>query len=87
MKMEVWKYPIVKHGNSEIRMPHHSKILCFQLQDDIPTIWVLVDSDVMLFEYRRFQVVNTGEPLGSAYVTYIGTIQDGGYVAHLFENT
>ncbi|PXY33590.1 hypothetical protein BAY59_10945 [Prauserella coralliicola] len=91
----VWKFPLKlvdEHGNVTdrpiITMPKKAVLLALQLQNDVPTVWALVDTDSDV-ERRRFLVVGTGQPLPNdgyqwAYA-YLGTWQQNGFVFHLFE--
>lgn len=84
----IYKYPMSEE-TSEIQMPAGAKILCIQMQNNIPTIWALVDETVKL-ETRDFQTVGTGWPLNEAVLEFpfVGTVQDSrGLVWHIFETT
>ena len=78
----IWKYDI---SREIIRVPIWSKVLCVQLQDGEPQIWMLVDTEEKVFERRRFIVIGTGQSFNSKDMNYIGTYQQGIFVWHVFE--
>lgn len=69
----------------DIEMPIGAKILCVQIQNNVPCIWVLADSTLQL-EKRTFACFGTGQDIGNiSNLEYIGTCQRGWLVLHLFE--
>ena len=79
----IWKYPIDTTSCHEIEMPLNAKILCVQLQDHIPTLWALVETE----ETKRiFDILTyyTGDDLIDKKIQYIGTYQLAGLVYHVF---
>ena len=85
MRKKIWKYPI-KLGPQTIDMPKGSVIRHFALQNDIPTLWVEVDSSAELVP-RNFIIVGTGHTFENTSLTYIGTVvgHEGVFVWHLFQ--
>lgn len=84
----IWKYKVVITGSpQEIDMPQGARVLCVQVQDDAPHIWVEVDPQRMEIERRSFYVTGTGLPLPLNTLSYIGTFQlfNGEFVGHLYE--
>jgi len=82
----VWKYEINLYRQS-FSLPKDSKILTVQTQNNIPCIWVLVDTE-QKEEERRYEIYGTGHRIDPTLnLEYIGTFQvDGGtLVFHLFE--
>jgi len=82
----IYKYPLCVRmgGKSEVYLPKGAKFLDVQLQDDIPTLWALIDTDAD-YEFVKLLTIGTGiylprEPTGE----YIATYQDGGLVWHVF---
>jgi hypothetical protein len=70
-------------------MPKGAKILCVQMQGVTPCLWAEVDtaSDV---EQRAIDIYGTGHPLPhymNEHHHYIGTVQQGGFVWHVYEYT
>ena len=92
--MTVWKYPLCGIDSIAVSMPAGAKVLDFHLQHGQPTIWALVDPSHQTVS-RWFRMIGTGRALLSPSddITFssrlkprhIGTVQDGGFVLHLFE--
>lgn len=87
--MKIFKYAIPMEEKFTLELPIHSKILSFQIQNEQPFIWVLVDPDKNL-RPRYFTLVGTGYEFDHHPDTmkYIGTIQmaNGALIWHLFED-
>jgi len=84
----IWKYPISLAGYQGASFPVGTVFLHFGLQDDVPTLWVLLDPDEKRQEYRRFRLVGTGNPIDEdGELVHIGTVvgHEGQFVWHLFE--
>ena len=82
----IHKYPVSVTDEFVINMPRGAEILSIDLQNDMPYMWVLVDTNNNS-KIRKFRVFGTGQldiPYG---VKYIGTfiILCGNFVGHLFE--
>ncbi len=79
----IWKYPIDTTSCREIEMSLNAEILCVQLQDNIPTLWALVETE----EPKRIFYILTYYT-GSYWIDkkgqYIGTYQLAGLVHHVF---
>ena len=80
----IYKYPITLDGG-QVEIPLNSKILCFQMQRDVPTLWAMVDTE-MPTGLRTFRIFGTGSNINeNSRVDYIGTVQVGIFVWHCFE--
>lgn len=77
----IWKFPLMK---GDIDMPVGARILDVQIQGGIPTLWAAVDSEAPT-EKRHFYVVPTGGDNYNDTHDYIGTLQQHGFVMHVFE--
>lgn len=80
---QVFKYTI-HPGLNTVRMSYDAKILSVQLQHGEPQVWALVDPRGRTSE-RIFKTVMTGEPFEDQGCLYIGTVQIGPIVVHVFE--
>ncbi len=80
----IYKYAISK---GEIQVLKCSKILCVQLQNNKPHVWILVDTEEKEFETRQFRIVGTGEHFDDKDMKYICTYQHDIFVWHVFEKT
>jgi len=85
--MKIFKYEIPIKDTFNLELPAHSKILSLQLQNEKPYIWVLHDENKVL-KHRYFTIVGTGHEIEyhPDVMIYIGTIQMGSLVWHLFED-
>lgn len=80
----IWKYPL-EGLVATVRMPHNAQILTVQMQQGVPCLWALVDPDAPTAA-RRFVARGTGQDAdGLDARAYCGTVQQGGFVWHLFE--
>lgn len=82
----IYKYRLPDKVN-QIMIPEGGVALTVQLQDDIPTIWVLVDPASPEKE-RIFQLIGTGHKIEInpvAQPVYVGTVQVDWEVWHCFE--
>ena len=97
--MKIYKYPIPMVVNSSLLPAHKftlelpksgiriSKILAFQVKDDLPYIWAAIpDKPHDEMEKRNFEIYGTGQEIEyNRDRVYIGTIQLDEFVWHLFE--
>lgn len=84
--MRIFKYLLKLQELNTLPMPENARILSFQMQGDVPTLWAYVDP-LARRTSRSFRIVGTGNevPPECNFESYIGTVQDRGYVWHLFE--
>jgi len=81
----IHKYILQIDGIIVIDMPIGSKILDVQNQDNRICMWVIVNTELET-EERVFQIIGTGHQLlGRTEKKYIGTVQQGPFVWHVFE--
>ena len=89
MNKTIFKYPIVIPDKVMFKMPKGAEVLTVQCQDDIPTIWALVNAKELQMEERYFEVFGTGHDVPcdmGIERKYINTFQmENGMVFHLFE--
>lgn len=88
MKMkQIWKYILEVRCSQTIEMPADGKILCVQVQHDIPHIWVCVDPNNPL-KSRHIRVYDTrldiSDDIELEYITSF-EMHDGALVLHAFE--
>lgn len=87
--MKIFKYEIPIKDKFDLELPVHSKILSFQVQNEKPYIWVLLDENKVL-RRRYFTIVGTGHEFyyHTDIMKYIGTVQmaEESLVWHLFED-
>ena len=83
---KIYKYPMQIAEVSTVMMPIDAKILCIQVQDNVPTIWAIVDIENPV-EKRFFFMFGTGFQIKEEDYDYVATIQllNGKLVYHIFE--
>lgn len=88
MSPTIWKYGL-NIGKTTVPMRRGAIVLCVQMQNDTPMLWALVDPDPTLsIQMRRFEIVGTGHPCDDLDPDrYVGTVQIGPLVWHIFETT
>ena len=80
----IWEFPLEFAPRQAITMPKGAKLLTVQTQQDTICIWAIV-SPAAPQETRVFIIVGTGDDLDDGTGEYLGTVQQGPYVWHLFE--
>lgn len=86
MNETIWKYDLKVNDITHLYSPKDSEILCVQIQNGEPCIWVKVNPEATK-ELRSFIIIGTGHEIDVIPKKYIGTFQlyDGSFVGHLFE--
>lgn len=79
----IYKYPLAEFEQN-IQMPQGATILAAQMQDGRITLWAACDP-CNESEARKFRVIGTGGDLPDGF-EYVGTVQSGPYVWHVFED-
>lgn len=80
----IYKFTLEVAARQYIMMPMGRRILSVQMQHGKPCIWAEVDSDISM-QQNVILMRGTGQALGDAERSkYIGTIQDGGLVWHVY---
>lgn len=83
--MTMWKQAVPILDEFTIDLPRGAIIRALQMQDGIPCIWFQCDPDKQGVETRRLRYYGTGHHDILHDSVYIGTIQYGALVFHLFE--
>ena len=85
----IYKYKLETADDQTVMMPINAKILCVQVQNEIPCLWAIVHDDTQE-EARHFSIYGTGHQISPDcnVENYIGTYQihDGRLVFHVFEH-
>lgn len=92
MALAIYKYPLKVEVKQDVFMPKGAKVLSLQMQNDVPTLWALVDPSDLVQNVRRVVwLIPTGEKLRYedqlktfAQMDFVGTVQDGSYAGHFF---
>jgi len=81
----IHKFPLKLTDSQQIKMPERAEILSVQMQGGVPCIWAQVDTDYDL-ETRLFYIYGTGHRMDDfAVMKFIGTVQEGQFVWHVFQ--
>jgi len=78
----IWKYTLQIDDGEMIDMPRGARPLAVQVQAGDMCLWAAVDSRAPLVRHK-FNIGGTGHPLPDG--EYIGSVQDGPYVWHIFD--
>jgi hypothetical protein len=82
MMKTIWKYTFEIVDVFEIEMPVGAKVLTVQLQGGQPCMWAEVNP-LAPTERVQFRVIGTGHSFTPT--KYVGTIQTGMFVWHVYE--
>lgn len=76
----IWKY---NANSSVVLVPKGAIPLSAGMQNGEVCVWMLVKPEAVKVE-REFRVVGTGHIFDSNGYSFIGTVQDGSFVWHIF---
>jgi hypothetical protein len=79
----IHKYPLRVQAPQTIHMRKGAEILCVQVQDEELFLWALVDSTIGMVSFR-VDVIGTGGTANYSRKAYVGTVQERGFVWHVF---
>ena len=89
----VHKYPLAINNEgdgvfrADVTMPCHAEIRYVDMQGSDITLWAELDKEITGTEIRKFLVVGTGREFDACtWDTYVGTVREGPYVWHIFED-
>jgi hypothetical protein len=81
----IYKYPLRIIDAQEVEMPRGAKILSAQMQEEFLCLWALVEITKEK-ETRTIVIHGTGHPVYNVSdKKFIGTVQQGPLVWHVFE--
>lgn len=81
----IWKFPLVLTDEQIITVPAGKQFLCAQVQNDVIALWARVETNAPL-EGAAIRMYLGGQPIPDEdTLAYIGTVQLGIYVWHIFE--
>jgi hypothetical protein len=82
--MQIWKYELPVQDKVVVPMPQGAKVITAQPQRGAVTIWAEVDPEARRVA-RTFRIIGTGHPVDDGGLRYIGTVQAGILVWHVYE--
>lgn len=85
----IYKYPLILKDRQQIELPTSAKFLSLQVQNSTPTMWCMVDTDdlesIKSTYMASIYIFGTGQEVTcSDDYTFLGTVQQGSYVWHVF---
>lgn len=87
MSKVIWKSALIpdNSGVATVHMDVDGKVLCVQMQNGVPALWFETEAAPLQTADRRFYVLPTGLATVRNNTKYIGTVQDGSFVWHIYE--
>lgn len=81
----IYKYPInLTTEKQRLCLPENSQLLSVQMQNEKLCVWALIDESQPM-SMVRFHIFGTGDNLpDDLNAVFLGTVQDGIYVWHVF---
>lgn len=83
----IWKIPLVLNDFQTISVPAGCEYLTVQDQRGVLCLWAIVDDEAAKVS-RSIRIVGTGHATAHSQNenTYIGTVQQNGFVWHVFSD-
>ena len=82
--MTIWKFPLHLTDSQEVEMPKSAEVLTVQTQKGSICLWATVESESPRSK-RSFRIIGTGHEFDGGLLAYVGTVQQGSFVWHVFE--
>lgn len=82
--MKIWKYELELTDIQFIKVPYKSQILSVQVQNDILCMWAIVDDYDIDVVNIKINIVGTRNPIENNLGVFIDTVQNNGFVWHVF---
>lgn len=81
----VYKYPLELTDSQILHLPSSAKPLSVQLQGNQLCLWADVPAGQFVVEKEVvITIVGTGHPIPPGAVNYLGTVQQGPFVWHVY---
>lgn len=87
MERRIWKYSLLIVDRQTLKLPKKAEILSVFNQNDILVLYAMLDETQEL-ESRTIEIVGTGNPVPvdmGIDRKFIGSVQQGRFVWHVFE--
>ncbi len=85
MRSRIWKFPLELADVQEVEMPSGAQLLSVDSQQGTLCLWAMVDLDSGTKERHVIDILGTGNPIESHHRSFIGTVQMGTLVWHIFQ--
>lgn len=79
----IYKYPLTLSERQYIEVPVGAHFMCTQVQRGAICLWAMVNTDQQTVHYE-IALVGTGTPMPHGLWQYIGTVQQGDFVWHIY---
>lgn len=84
----IHKYPLgLTDSHQILRLPVSAKPLSVQLQGRQLCLWAEIDTEIDGQKEVVISTVGTGRPIPPGAVNYLGTVQAGNFVWHVYAST
>lgn len=81
----IWKYPLAQAQFQSVALPARARVLSVQWQDGQLILWAMHDKAQQDdLRERQIIIVGTGQDFHATDLAYVGTIQAGDFVWHVF---
>lgn len=80
----IYKYPLDLTDSQILHLPSSAKPLSVQLQGEQLCMWAEVNTGVGGRKEVVITIVGTGHPIPPGAVHYLGTVQQGQFVWHVY---
>ncbi len=85
---QIWKFRLFDRerlGDGSVQVPKGAEYLTCQTQNGHIYAWFIVDPTERNLEPRKYQMIGTGHDFNPEGLRHFATLQESGYVWHLFE--
>lgn len=80
----IYKYPLDLTDSQKLSLPVTAKPRSVQLQGDQLCLWAEIYTEVDGLKSVVISIVGTGHPIPPGAVHYLGTVQQGQFVWHVY---
>ena len=85
MSQVIYKYPLELTTSNTLRLPFGAELLLVGLQGGVINVWAKVEDSEEEFEDHHIRIYGTGHLLSDSEKEYLGSVFQGGYVWHIYE--
>ena len=86
-QIRIFKWKLVLNPIQGIEVPDYWEPIAVQMQHGKPCIWAKVGVDSDVSRNVLVRIVGTGQEFCDDGYDYFGTVQDGGFVWHVYLST
>mgnify|MGYP000536599848 CR=1 FL=1 len=81
----IYEYRLDNDGTKSVVVPEGSTVLCVQVQNDAPYVWINIEKEGENLRVFNFRTILTGQPFEqSIREVYLETVQVGWVVLHVY---